>query len=98
MLRTLSKRNIRGVILIYDTSNLSSFLSIKTILSSKLHPCHLTKLYLVGNKSDLIPQRVISYDTGKQLADEIGAKFLEISVKTSFNISSIFSNILSSKP
>jgi hypothetical protein len=97
MFGILSKRNIRGVILLYDISNLASFLSIKSISSSKLLPSHRKKLYLVGNKSDLISQRVISYDRGKQFADEIGAIFLEISVKTSFNISSMFSNILSSK-
>jgi Ras-related protein Rab-1A len=33
---------------------------------------------LVGNKCDLAARRVVTYDQGKQLADSIGCKFVEV--------------------
>jgi Ras-related protein Rab-1A len=33
---------------------------------------------LVGNKCDLAERRVVTYDQGKQLADSIGCKFVEV--------------------
>jgi hypothetical protein len=36
---------------------------------------------LVGNKCDLAERRVVTYDQGKQLADSIGCKFVEVCVQ-----------------
>ncbi len=36
---------------------------------------------LVGNKCDLAERRVVTYDQGKQLADSIGCKFIEVGVQ-----------------
>lgn len=33
---------------------------------------------LVGNKCDLATRRVVSFDQGKQFADSIGCKFIEV--------------------
>ena len=45
---------------------------------------------LVGNKSDLIEQRQVSKERGKQLADSYGIPFIETSAKNNENIEKLF--------
>lgn len=45
---------------------------------------------LIGNKSDLSSQRVISYEQGKEFADSMGIEFLECSAKNSINVEQSF--------
>ena len=47
-------------------------------------------MILVGNKSDLDEKRQVSYDQGKEFADNHGMKFIETSAKTSFNVGESF--------
>ena len=45
---------------------------------------------LVGNKSDLVEQRQVSKERGKQLADSFGIPFIETSAKNNENIEKLF--------
>lgn len=45
---------------------------------------------LVGNKSDLIPKRVVPYTDAKTKFEELGIPFLETSAKNSTNVESAF--------
>ncbi len=45
---------------------------------------------LIGNKCDLEDKRKISYEQGKELADQYGMKFIETSAKTAQNVTSSF--------
>ncbi len=45
---------------------------------------------LVGNKCDLEEKRKVSYEQGKEFADQYGMKFLETSAKTSHNVAESF--------
>ncbi|RWW56662.1 hypothetical protein BHE74_00036604, partial [Ensete ventricosum] len=45
---------------------------------------------LVGNKCDLTDSRVVSSETAKAFADEIGIPFLETSAKDSTNVEKAF--------
>ena len=45
---------------------------------------------LVGNKCDLIEQRQVSKEMGKQLADSYGIPFIETSAKNNENIEKLF--------
>ena len=45
---------------------------------------------LVGNKCDLIEQRQVSKEMGKQLADSYGIPFMETSAKNNENIEKLF--------
>ncbi|RVW37672.1 GTP-binding protein YPTM2 [Vitis vinifera] len=47
-------------------------------------------IFLLGNKSDLTADRVVSYKTAKALADEIGAPLMEISAKDGSNVQQAF--------
>ena len=45
---------------------------------------------LVGLKSDLSDERVVSFDEGKEKAESLGIKLIEISAKLNFNIDEMF--------
>ncbi len=45
---------------------------------------------LVGNKCDDEESRTVSYDQGRELANELGIPFIEASAKTNINVDSIF--------
>lgn len=45
---------------------------------------------LVGNKCDLTANKVVSYETAKAFADEVGIPFLETSAKNSTNVEEAF--------
>lgn len=51
-------------------------------------------ILLVGNKSDLIDKRTVSEQEGRELACELGCKFLEASAKDCINVEQAFSNIV----
>ena len=48
---------------------------------------------LVGNKSDLVNERVVSFKEGKDKAEQYGILFYEVSAKNGDNILLIFGNI-----
>ena len=48
------------------------------------------KKMLVGNKSDLKSQRVVDFETGKQLADKLEIPFIETSALDASNVSEAF--------
>ena len=47
---------------------------------------------LVGNKCDLDSKRQVPFDSGKELADKYGIKFMETSAKETVNIEQLFVN------
>jgi GTPase SAR1 family protein len=47
-------------------------------------------IVLCGNKSDLDNDRVVTFDEGKQLADEYGVQFFETSALTGQNVEKMF--------
>lgn len=44
------------------------------------------QVVLVGNKCDMENERVISYERGRQLADQLGIEFFETSAKDNVNV------------
>ncbi|KAL9253000.1 GTP-binding protein YPTM2-like protein [Drosera capensis] len=75
-------RGAHGIIIVYDVTDQHSFENVKQWLSEidRYASDNVVKL-LVGNKSDLTSNRVVSYESGKAFADEIGVPFLETSAK-----------------
>jgi Ras-related protein Rab-8A len=51
------------------------------------------KRILIGNKADMVNERVIETSRGQALADEYGIKFFECSAKTEQNVSEAFMEI-----
>lgn len=86
---------IHGYIFVYSIDNRNSFETVKIIHSKLLGILSkTTPQILVGNKCDLINNRKISYEEGKNLANEFNCAFIECSAKTNFNIQKLFYSIL----
>ena len=52
------------------------------------------QVILVGNKCDMEDERVVSYDRGKQLADQLGLEFFETSAKENINVKAVFERLV----
>lgn len=80
-----------GFVLTYDISNRPSFDHVigwmRDIKTRAPPDCDIV---LCGNKSDLDNDRVVSFDEGKQLADEYGVQFFETSALTGQNVEKMF--------
>ena len=48
------------------------------------------QLFLVGNKKDQEANRAVETSQGQEMADQLGAKFLETSAKERVNVDQIF--------
>lgn len=77
-------RKAKGVILVYDITNLKSFESLRqrwmTQLNDHASSDELAKL-LVGNKSDLDAERQVSRTLAEEFCNEFGLEMLETSAK-----------------
>ena len=69
----------RFVIVLYSITDFKTFDTAKSLLQSTVNANAI--IMLVGNKTDLETQRVVSTDIGEQLASEYDVGFCEISVK-----------------
>ena len=91
--RTITKtyyKGSQGVILVYDVCDEKSFGNVKNWVNqieqnAKSTICKV----LVGNKCDK-PERVITEEQGKKLAEEYNMKFFETSAKTGQNVDEAF--------
>ncbi|RWV92607.1 hypothetical protein GW17_00045004, partial [Ensete ventricosum] len=84
-------RGAHGIIVVYDVTDQESFNNVKQWLNEidRYASDNVNKL-LVGNKCDLTANRVVSYETAKAFADEIGIPFLETSAKNASNVQQAF--------
>ncbi|KAJ6806088.1 ras-related protein RIC1-like [Iris pallida] len=80
-----------GIIVVYDVTDQESFNNVRQWLNEidRYASDNVNKI-LVGNKCDLTDKRVVSYETGKAFADEIGIPFLETSTKSIANVEQSF--------
>lgn len=67
-----------------------SFLSLspspRRVTQIKTYSWDNAQVILVGNKCDMEDDRVISFERGKQLADQLGVEFFETSAKENVNV------------
>ncbi|KAE9597433.1 putative small GTPase superfamily, P-loop containing nucleoside triphosphate hydrolase [Lupinus albus] len=84
-------RGAHGIIVVYDVTDQESFNNVKQWLSEidRYASENVNKL-LVGNKCDLTANKVVSYETAKAFADEIGIPFMETSAKNATNVEQAF--------
>ena len=95
--RSITKQfyhNADGILLVYDITSRTSFDSLVSWAKEIRDNAPADSvLYLVGNKSDLIKERVISCQEGTNKAEELGMLFIEVSAKEGDNIHMMFGNI-----
>ena len=84
-------RTIEGIILVYDVTNEESFTSIRNWLEEINQRRRDTPfMLLVGNKCDLVSQRVVDWDSGALLARELRIPFVETSSKDPVSVDIAF--------
>lgn len=83
-----------GIVLVYDITDKESFNNINNWVSEvKKNAGSGVVMLLVGNKSDLESDRVVTSKEGQDFANMLGINFLETSAKTDSNIKETF-NVL----
>ncbi|BFG19950.1 hypothetical protein CerSpe_062240 [Prunus speciosa] len=84
-------RGAHGIIIVYDVTEMESFNNVKQWLNEidRYASDSVCKL-LVGNKCDLVENKVVDTQTAKAFADELGIPFLETSAKDSINVEQAF--------
>ncbi|XP_071450946.1 GTP-binding protein Rheb homolog [Hetaerina americana] len=88
--------DIHGYVLVYSITSAKSFEVVQVIrdklldMTGKVH----VPVVLVGNKTDLHIERMISTEEGKRLADSWKAVFLETSAKQNESVTDIFHTVL----
>ncbi|PON83974.1 Small GTPase superfamily, Rho type [Trema orientale] len=77
--------------IVYDVTEMESFNNVKQWLNEidRYANESVCKL-LVGNKCDLVENKVVDTQTAKAFADELGIPFLETSAKDSINVEQAF--------
>ncbi|KAF2069839.1 hypothetical protein CYY_008844 [Polysphondylium violaceum] len=89
-------RSVHGVMLIYDITDSQSFENIKQWLYEvdRYASDSVTKI-LIGTKSDLESERVISYSRAKDFAESLDIPFLEVSSKIPINVETAYLTLAS---
>lgn len=90
-------RGAQGIVLVYDVTDRRSFESIRNWISQiQQHAdVHVNKI-LVGNKCDMLDEKVVSTEEGKKLAEEFNMEFWETSAKNDVNVEQSFHSIAKS--
>lgn len=84
-------RGAQGIVVVYDVTEQESFQNVKGWLTEiERYASEGVKRLLIGNKSDLVQQKVVEYGAAKDFADELQIPFIETSAKTSDNVEEAF--------
>jgi Ras-related protein Rab-8A len=84
-------RGAQALMLVFDVTDEDSFLSVRNwIRQIEAHVDRELPRVLVGNKTDLDAERVVSAERGLQLAREFGIDYLETSAKNGQGVHDAF--------
>lgn len=84
-------RGAMGILLVYDVTDERSFNNIRTWHSNiEQHASDGVNKILVGNKCDWEEKRAITTEAGRELAEELGIKFMETSAKVNLGVEDAF--------
>ena len=80
--------------MVYDITDLESFQNLGSwLIEIEKNASKNVYKILVGNKSDLEKDRKVTFEQGKEFANQNGMKFFETSVKENNNVKEIFLTI-----
>ncbi|XP_061400216.1 ras-related protein Rab6-like [Musca vetustissima] len=84
-------RESAAAIVVYDVGNSRSFVQISMWIDELRAQLGMdVVIMLVGNKKDLIDERVIETKEGQEKAEELNLMFIETSAKTRYNVKELF--------
>ena len=88
-------RKAYGILLLFDVTKRSSFISCKKYLEEvRLNSDKNCVIYLIGNKIDLENQRQISHEEGELFANKEKIKYVETSAIKNLRVEEVFSSLL----
>lgn len=95
-MRDLYMRNGQGFVLVYSIVADSTFDEIPTLHDQilRVKDVETVPLVLVGNKCDLVDQRIVTTKMGEDLSKKFGCLFLESSARTRENVGEIFYSLV----
>lgn len=80
-----------GILLVYDVTDERSFNNIRTWHANiEQHASEGVNKILIGNKSDWVDKKAVTEEQGRELADELGIKFMETSAKVNEGVEEAF--------
>lgn len=94
--RTLVERYFIGAIgalMVYDVTNRESFENLPTWSRQVDRHAGQALKIVIGNKIDLIDERIVEENEGLGMGRQLGAEFIETSAKDGQNIESVFERI-----
>jgi small GTP-binding protein len=86
-------RNCSGIIIVYDVTSRDSFDKVTDWIQEVRRYVPTVPLIIVGNKCDLLEQRQVTTESGKEFSQRHGIIFLETSAKDNTNIDSAFQEL-----
>ncbi|KAK8881080.1 hypothetical protein M9Y10_003808 [Tritrichomonas musculus] len=95
--RTLAPMYYRGsviALLVFSLIEESSLNDVKNWANEMKHQTdEMPKLFVIGNKMDLVDERVITTEQGEEVAKELNAIYCEVSAKSGRGIEELFVNV-----
>ncbi|EAL71558.1 hypothetical protein ACTFIW_011232 [Dictyostelium discoideum] len=84
-------RGSHGVIVVYDVTDPKSFERCKNWVEDiNQYTQDGMIIILVGNKSDMVAQRKVTFEQGQEMAEQLKTKFLEVSAKENNGVTQVF--------
>lgn len=84
-------RGAVGALLVFDVTKRESFEHVQTWLDDARANCNTPlTVMLVGNKIDLVSQRVVTKEEAQEFAQRRGIVYMEASAKTAHNVDNAF--------
>ncbi|RVE68098.1 hypothetical protein OJAV_G00088330 [Oryzias javanicus] len=88
-------RGAMGFILMYDITNEESFGAVQDWSTQiKTYSWDNAQVVLAGNKCDMEEERVVSVESGRLLAEQLGFEFFETSAKDNINVKQTFERLV----
>jgi small GTP-binding protein len=89
-------RDSNGCIIMFDVTNYNTFNNIQKWIQDLKKHCEYKDLSIIilGNKSDLDKDRVVSIEEATKYCDDLKLKYFDISVKNNINIKESFNYLL----
>ena len=95
--RTITKtyyKGAHGIILMYDITDANSFKNVENwIKQIKANAQANVRMVLVGNNCDN-PNRKVTEEEGKKMADYFNMAFFEVSPKLNYNVNEVFNYLV----
>ena len=84
-------RETQGIMLVYDITDLESVQNLNSwLIEIEKNASKKVCKILVGNKCDKESERKVTFEQGKEFADQYGMKFIETSAKDSTYVARAF--------